>query len=85
MREFAEALAVIVWGVVACVLLFTLALHVGALVGAALTVVAALATYVFQAAVYSLDRELYHERLQRWAMGPVLIGVLAFVLTCIGV
>lgn len=88
MNQFAEALAVIVWGVVACVLLFVLAVNVGSFWGAALSVVAALATYVFQATLYSLcenDRGCATRSLRIMQTAPVVIGIAAFICTCFGV
>jgi hypothetical protein len=47
-QEFLEGLAVIVWGVVAIVLLFLLAFHLGSVTAMALTALAAGVTYLFQ-------------------------------------
>ena len=88
MNQFAEALAVIVWGVLAVALLFVLGLSTDAFWGAALAVLAAGVTWLYQATMYAMDKETLAEQpryLLVLFVAPVLLGILSFVLSCFGV
>lgn len=85
MKEF-EALAVILWGLLAIVLLFLLSVHVGSFPGAVLSVSAAGFTYLFQAVQFEAQtvgrKGLF--ALAVLQLIPVLLFIAALVLIVLG-
>lgn len=87
MFNFAEFAVTVIWGIVAIVLLFAFSVAQGSLYGGALAVIAAGATYVFQATLCELDgdqRERSINMLRFLQVLPLLLGIASLVVVLLG-